>query len=317
MRQCPETAFRPRLVDYNHCHRLHPSCLNPAAANSFGEIYEMEKILLALDGNNPQAPALDFACWLGSFTHSKITGIFLENLAAEEDLVLQDSGRSGAAWQADKNCDAYARKNVLVEKNIDFFKQACERRGTRYAVHRDGGDPAGEIVQESRYADLLVVDGETSFQKKFEGTPTAFVKDVLAAAECPVIIAPGHFEGIEEIIFAYDGSKSSMFAIKQFTYLLPGLDDKKVTLLNVKNQETAAANELPLKEWLSSHYSSIGFETLEGSTGTELLGYLLKKKNVFIVMGAYGRNMLSRFIKHSQAEIVIKTITQAIFIAHG
>ncbi len=277
----------------------------------------MEKILLALDGTNLHTPALDFACWLGGLTHSKITGVFLENLAAEEDLVVQDAGRTGLAWQVDKGCDAYARKNVLVEKNIEFFKQACERRAASYAVHRDAGEPAREIVYESRFADLLVVDAETSFNKKFEGTPTAFVKDTLADAECPVIIAPENFEGIEEIVFTYDGSRSSMFAIKQFCYLLPKLDDKKVTLLRVKNQEPAAYGEAALKEWLSSHYSSIGFETLEGDTETELLGYLLKKKNVFIVMGAFGRNMLSRFFKHSRAEIVIKTITQAIFIAHA
>lgn len=277
----------------------------------------MEKILLAVDGTMLHTPALDFACWLGGLSHSKITGVFLENLAAEENLVVQDAGQAGISWQVDKGCDAYAKKNLLIEKNIDFFKQACERRATQYAVHRDGGDPAREIVLESRYADLLVIDAATSFNKRFEGTPTAFVKDVLADAECPVIIAPEHFEGIEEIVFTCDGSKSSMFAIKQFCYLLPKLDEKKVTLLKIKNHAHTVYGEASLKEWLSSHYASIGFETLEGDTETELLGCLLKKKNVFIVMGAYGRNMLSRFFKHSRAEIVIKTVTQAIFIAHA
>ena len=287
-------------------------------ANSFGKNYVMEKILLALDGTNLHTAAVDFACWLGGLTHSKITGVILENLEGEENLVIQDAGTAGKGWQLDKGCDAYIRKNELVEKNIDFFKQACERHAASYAVHRHGGDPAAEILQESRFADLLVVDAETSFHKSFERSPTAFVKDTLAAAECPVIIAPDNFEGIEEIVFTWDGSKSSMFAIKQFCYLFPKLEDRKVTLLKVdKAKHTEEKDKAPLKEWLSSHYSCIGFETLEGDTATELLGYLLKKKKVFIVMGAYGRTMLSRFFKQSRAEIVIKTITQAIFIAHA
>ena len=33
-------------------------------------------------------------------------------------------------------------------------------------------------------------------------------------------------------------------------------------------------------------------------------------------MGAYGRNDLSQFFKISHADILIKTVTQPIFIAH-
>ena len=275
----------------------------------------MEKILLALDATNLNTQALDFACWLGALTHSKITGVFLENLVADEKLVLQEMRSSSqSTWQTDIAIDEFSKKKETVEKNIAFFKQACERRSTRYAVHRD----AKEIIRESRYADILVIDAETSFNKKFEGTPTAFTKDILTNAECPVVIAPENFEGIEEIVFTCDGSKSSMFAIKQFCYLFPQLDDKKVTLLQVNEEGKIAAEEKEqLKEWISSHYSSIGFETLHGDAETGLPGYLLKKKNAFIVMGAYGRNMLSLFFKHSRAEVLIKTITQAIFITHS
>jgi len=33
-------------------------------------------------------------------------------------------------------------------------------------------------------------------------------------------------------------------------------------------------------------------------------------------MGAYGRNALSQFLKHSRAELLIKNLTQPIFITH-
>lgn len=279
----------------------------------------MEKILLALDATNMDTQALDFACYLSALTRSKVTAVFLGNLVTEDNLVLHDMQYNNlhSGLQSDKGSGYIIERNETIRNNIAIFKEACERRSTRHTVHINSGDPAKEMIRESRYADLLVIDPETSFRKKFEGTPTAFVKDVLKDVECPVVIAPESFEGIEEIVFTYDGSKSAMFAIKQFTYLFPKLDDKKVTLLHVDEDNLVSAEQKErLKEWVSSHYSSVGFETLKGDSKTELLSSLMRRTNAFVVMGAYGRNALSQFFESSHADLLIKTINRAIFIAH-
>lgn len=278
----------------------------------------MEKILLALDGTSVNENVLDFACYLGRLSNSKITAAFLENLAANEKPVLEQMhGVSYMNWVVDKNSEEYKSKMDTVEKNISLFKDSCEKRSVRYSIHRDEGLPAKEIIEESRYADVLLLDAETSFSKKFEGVPTEFAKDVLKDSECPVVIAPESFDGIDEIVFTYNGTKSSMFAIKQFTYLFPQLDEKKITVVMVDEEGLCSEEEIEkFKEWISGHYSSIGFQVLKGNTETELFAYLLKKNNIFIVMGAYGRSAVSRLFKHSHADLLIKTITQAIFIAH-
>ena len=49
----------------------------------------MEKILLAVDAINPDNNSLEFACYLGRLTKSKITGVFLENLPIEERPLLK------------------------------------------------------------------------------------------------------------------------------------------------------------------------------------------------------------------------------------
>ncbi len=184
-------------------------------------------------------------------------------------------------------------------------------------MHLDKGVPVWEIISESRFAELLIVDPEMSFGGKNEGVPTGFIKEVLAKSECPVVIAPFSFYGTEEILFAYDGSKSSLFAIKQFTYLFPELTDKKVTILQVnENEDGPVIEKEKIGELLQMHYSSIGFHTLYGKASDELYNYLLGKKNIFVVMGAFGRGMLSGFLKHSTAELVVKTINLPIFIAH-
>ncbi|MES1220122.1 MAG: universal stress protein [Bacteroidota bacterium] len=278
----------------------------------------MEKIVVSIDGTSLNNNALDFACYLGRLTNSKVTGAFLENLEASEKPVLEQAhGITYMNWQLDKDSREYKMKMEQLDKNISLFKDFCENRSVRHSVHLDAGHPSKEIIGESRYADVVVMDAETSFNKKFEGVPTEFVKEVLKDAECPVIIAPESFDGIDEIVFTYNGSKSSMFAIKQFCYLFPELDDKKITVIQVDDDGLCPDEEVEkFKEWISGHYSSIGFQVLKGDTETELFAQLFKRKNVFIVMGAYGRSALSQFFKHSRADLLIKAITQAIFITH-
>ncbi len=92
---------------------------------------------------------------------------------------------------------------------------------------------------------------------------------------------------------------------------------EKSTLLQVTENATSPhANIENLKEWLSAHYNSIGFVTLEGFAETELLAYLIRKENAIVVMGAYGRNTFLSVLAHSHADPLIKTSGQAIFIAH-
>lgn len=278
----------------------------------------MEKILLALDAVNPNKNALDFACFLGRLTKSKITGVFLENLEAEERPVLkQMHGMAYVDWEVDEKSDEHQAKMKLIEKNISWFKEGCIKREVCFNLHRDRGVPAHELIEESRFADLLVIDAETSFNKRYNGTPSVFVRDILKNAECPAIIAPEGFEAIDEIIFTYNGSASCVFAIKQFTYLFPQLHYKKVTIMQVN--EAGAwhdPDKYKFKEWLKEHYIDIHFEAQKGNTDTILFDYLFKRKNIFLVLGAYGRNAVSQFFKSSHADILIKTVTQPIFIAH-
>lgn len=278
----------------------------------------MEKILLAIDAVNLNMPALDFACYIGRLTNSKLTGVFLENLVADEKPVLKKAyGTRYLDWDIDETSTQYQDKQQLIEKNISLFKEACEKRSVRCNIHRDRGTPAHEIINESRYADLIITDASTSFNKRYEGMPTEFEKDILKEAECPVIIVPQNFDGIDEIIFAYNSSKSAAFAIKQFTYLFPEFDDRKVIVLQVNKEGVWADHDkYNLREWLQNHYSAIGFEAVKGDAEDKLFDYLLKRKNAFVVMGAYGRNSVSRFFKPSHADLLIKTITQPIFISH-
>ncbi len=263
------------------------------------EKIRMEKILLAMDGYRQNTYAIDFACYLAKLTHSHLTGVFLDGASDSNEPAIVTSSADPAL------------------QHIQSFQAACMRRDIAAKVHRDRGVPAGDILLESRFSDLIVVDPETSFRKADNDFPGRFVRDVLLAAECPVVVSPYQFDGLNEVIFAYNGTSSSVFAIKQFTYLFPEFRNKSAIVVRVSNSEESAMEEqYKMKEWLSAHYDNVEFVLLKGDASDELFGYLLQRKNGIVVMGAYGRGILSRFLKPSHASLLLRSINLPIFIAH-
>lgn len=272
----------------------------------------MKRILVAIDTNQVNVNLLDFACFTAKLTHSRLTGIFLDKIEIAEEPVQEMTYGSGVSVSAKRS-----EKVKLFNDGNRLFTEACNNRGANCSLHHDEGSPVVDIIKESRFAELLIVDPEMSFKEKREEIPSGFIKEVLAKSECPVVLAPYSFNGIDEILFAYDGSPASVFAIKQFIYLFPELAEKKVTVLQVNEHgDDAFIEKNKIGELLQMHYSSIGFKLLHGKASDELFGYLLGKKNVFVVIGAFGRNMLSGFFKHSTAELILKTINLPVFIAH-
>ena len=277
----------------------------------------MEKILFAVDALSPNYKTLDFAAYLGQLTRSSINALFLENdIVYEKPLLKRLHSITYPEWEMDEISSACKTKSALIEKQVALFQASCVSRNIGCTILHAGGSPAEELLQQSRFADVIVLDGATSFHERYEGSPTLFVREILKKAECPVIIAPERFEGVDEIIFAYNGSASSVFAIKQFTHLFPQLATKKATVVHINEDGTREGSDSDqLHDWMTAHYRHFQFETLKGEAETILLGYLLKK-NTFLVMGAYGRNSISQFFQPSHANRLIKTTDHPIFIAH-
>ncbi|HEY1166207.1 MAG TPA: universal stress protein [Chitinophaga sp.] len=276
----------------------------------------MEKILFVTDAVKLNMQQLDFACFLANLTRSKLTGIFLENL--ERELRSKERLQQLAVASAVPGASIREIKETYCEQQIKLFKEGCERRGVNCYVHRNRGVPAVEVISESRYADLIVIDAGISFNDQRENIPTSFVEEILKGAECPVVTAPDTFEGIDRIIFTFDHSRSAVFAIKEFSHLFPELHGRKAVILSIATPgKTAMEEKYKLKEWLRAHYQDMELIVLEDDNKRAgLLEYLLAQKNAFIVMGAFGRGLLSNFLTPSHATPVVRLTGQPVFIAH-
>jgi hypothetical protein len=278
----------------------------------------MKKILLAIDAAHIDTEVIHFACNIATLTHSTLTAFFLNNYYEDAPVVNMAFGMPYVENVVAIDPAAIAEMQRKLETHIQQFEKTCAVKGVRCQVSGSKtNNPARTIIEESRFADLVIVQPTTTFEKRLEESPTGFVKEVLAEAECPVLVAPLSLAGIDEIVFAYDGSRSAVFAIKQFAYMFPELADKKAIVLQVNKEETMPVTEKEkLGRLLRMHYSSIGFQVLQGKPSDELFGYLLGKENTIVVMGAYGRGWLSGLFKPATAGLLLKTINLPFFITH-
>ncbi|MBS1563824.1 MAG: universal stress protein [Bacteroidetes bacterium] len=278
----------------------------------------MEKIIVGMNAGAINTSTMEFACYLANLTGSQLTGVFLSGQHADDYPKVKTAfGGAYVETIVAEDIPGSLEEKMRLAENSRQFREMCGNRGVGCNSHQDRGIPLDDLVSESRYADLLVIDPEMSFGTKKEGSPTRFVKDVLSKTECPVAVAPYSFYGVEDIVFACDDSDSSLFAIKQFTYLFPDLASKPLIVVQATVSENACSEEKqPILDYLKLHYSSVRFEQLPGKATNELFGFLLERKKSFVVMGSYGRSAFSDFFRKSTAELLIKTVDLPVFIAH-
>ena len=156
----------------------------------------MEKILLVIHARQPATASIDFACRVAALTSSKLTGLFVENLF--------DSATS--ATQEEKNYSETREQEdstTVVENDTDravkLFVQACAIQGISAETTIDKGEPIQQVIYESRFADLLILDPGMDFYGAEEQLPTHFTREVLTSSECPVLLAPRRVDEMEEV----------------------------------------------------------------------------------------------------------------------
>ncbi|HWB92972.1 MAG TPA: universal stress protein, partial [Puia sp.] len=216
-----------------------------------------------------------------------------------------------AVAESDLECEQAAQR----EENIETLQEHAAGFGISLHVHLDQGDPAEELAKESSYADLLVMSPDT-FSNAEEAIPSEFVRSILHDAACPVVLAPEGFEQIDNIVFCCDGSKSSIYAIRQFSYLFPQLHSQRVKVIGLHAGTPAPQEQSRLTEWLRSQYADVEWIGQGPDAAEALFHYLLAKSNDFVVMGPYGHGLLASFFEPDYESGCIRSNSVPVFITH-
>jgi nucleotide-binding universal stress UspA family protein len=251
----------------------------------------MERILVLIDPSGLERETMEFACHIANLTESKLTGLF---------------------YNPQKRHEAFHMSEIKTA-----FKSYCDNHQTLHKPDAIEVSRLEDVYLQSRFADLLILTPDYGAKPDESVLASENILNVLKHSECAVFVAPLTAKQPSEIVFTYDGSPSSVFAIKQFTQLFPELKDLTVTLLEVNSNDSVDVDSRQnIDEYLRTHYRYVNQLVLKGQPEDELFSFLLDKKQMYIVMGAFGKHFMHSVLHRSTATLLLKTTALPVFISH-
>ncbi len=215
------------------------------------------------------------------------------------------------------NDEYYRERNHKNTTAVERAFDICERIGLRTSMLLDRPITTQELIQEAKFADLLILDHAIPFDSTSTNGYTNRLQELLQTAACPVLILRDGAILVEELIFTYNGTASSIFSIRQFTQLFPGLSDRPASLLYVAEEHSPSVPQHEkIMSYLQYHYSKIGVRILKGRPSTEITNFLRNRRTAMVTFGAYGRSNLSLFFHPSDADDTLRTLKLPVFITH-
>ena len=204
-----------------------------------------------------------------------------------------------------------------VEDAVGQFVQLCQKNSIQHLVHKDLYEfSISQLTKETRFADLMIIGSETFCKRHIAYRREEYLKHALHSTECPVTIIPEKFKFPSHIILAYDGSASSVFAIKQFAGLLPELCNMKTILVYAGESEENIPDQVLIEELATRHFKDLTITKHISDHKNHMTAWFQKYKNPLIVCGSFGRSGFSELFSRSFIIDVIKDHQTPVFIAH-
>lgn len=271
----------------------------------------MRKVLLVCDGNHFPNGAFELVKTLNKTSPVLLTGVFLSSVQYS-DLWFYPADGSGDILATIMDEDYQ-----IIAKNIDAFTARCQQHNIDYRVHSHADDFIfAAVKKETRFADLMLMSSETFYANVHAKQPNSYTKTILHEAECPVLMVPENAVPPSNLILAYDDSEASVYAIKQFAYLLPewcGLP----TVFVYANRENDGVPDLKyIEEFAARHFNQVSFEKLQVEPDKYFNTWAKHFNNGLVVTGSFGRSVASAFFKQSFITESIRDHESLVFVAH-
>lgn len=272
----------------------------------------MKKILIATDGPNFSEAAFEFARVLNEQQPILLTGVFIPQPSFAT--LWANSDITGGMLNAPDIEDSEQE----IEQSVQLFEQKCVLNGIEFRVHKYlSATSAAELKKETRFADLLIIGNERFYADEGIDKPNQLLADTLHGGACPVILVPENFRFPDINILAYDGSESSVNAIKLFAYLFPNLADNKTLLVYVDENDSEEIPDAPyIKELAARHFKDLTIMDIFFDAEKYFATWLADKKTSILICGSYGRPSFSRILRHSFIDKVIKEHKVPVFVSH-
>ena len=270
----------------------------------------MKKLLVAFNATSYSNILAEFAIKVARHSNSVVHAVFLSpsfvpvTYPFPNDLPLASTGLISTVEMIEET-------KKLTEADIQLFKDDCEAQNVDFTVEQSTNITLEDLIDHSAFTDLILCDAK-------EELGGISIRDLLVDTHCPVLLVPQNANMPTKAILCYDESFSSILAMKMYSYLFPEWRQLPATVLSINPKgDNGLKHDDYLNEWLPQHFPVIQKQILQGNLQRELVSFIRKNdEHAIVVMGAYGRNAVSRLFHRSLSNIVIEETNALLFIMH-
>lgn len=271
----------------------------------------MRKVIVVFNGTRFSESAFEFARCMNAERPVLLTGIFLPQ--TEYAGIWSYAGTRGSYLHRRLQEASPAEE---VEKTIARFEALCSEHAIAYTVHRNFSEFAlPGLVRETRFADMAIAGCDVLYASQ-TNEQYDYVKELLHAAECPVVLVPDKFIYPTSNILAYDGSEAAAWSIKQFSYLFPEWQQHKTLLVYAHETAGEVPDEEYINELTGKHFSALNKLTLVMEEKKYFTTWLRGQPASILVSGAFSKPYFAQSYKRSFISGVLKEHLLPVFIAH-
>lgn len=275
-------------------------CLRIVICTPLPKILIMKKVILLSDEAHLPDGIFRYACMLNELQPILLTGVFI----------------SRADQQERERSLSMGGDTLIANNAIKAFETLCVRNNIDFRVHEHSiVELTRALKTETRFADLLLYSNEGPGKEPGDDILYEYMQQTAHYAECPVLIVPERFHRIENVILAYDGSSSSVFAIKQFAVSLPELTNLE-TLLVCISTDKGLPDKRYIEELAARHFNRLTIFKADIEPKNHFTRWLEDQSKTLLVAGAFGRNLLSSIFRESFISGVLSAHQMPVFVAH-
>jgi nucleotide-binding universal stress UspA family protein len=276
----------------------------------------MKKIIAALDGLDFSVSAAKYAAYLASSAKATLSGVFLDDITYHSYRIYDLLGDEGLSENRLKEMSA--QEDQVRKDSIKEFEKVCKQADAKFKIRHDRNTALKELLIESVYADMLVIDRRNAFGSRDDKIPGSFLKSALNNMACPALVVPSSFRIFHKLIFLYDGSPPSVYALKAFSYLLTNFCKLPLEILTVKQSKANPdlSNKYLMSDWVKKYFTQISYKEAQGDPEDAIIQYAKTQKiNSLFIVGARPHGLLSPLFRESMADNLIKKLQAPLFVA--
>lgn len=275
----------------------------------------MKRILIALDPDEDTPIATQYAISLAERNDASVTG-----LAVVDTSNIYPTGIIGDPDQTHHARNLWEEltdnsRNV-AGKLLEKFESSVEKSGVRYTAITQEGASYDRIIEGMKYHDLLVVGRDSHFFYNEPKQETKTLAQVVKNGVSPTLIVTHHFEEVQKVLIAFDGSRPASRSLKSFAHLSPFGKDLEIELLHISktdDDDSESTSETILdfaNDYLLEHdFKNVTQKFMAGDKISEAI--LKRRKEVgadLIVLGAHAVSAIKRLTFGSTThELITKT----------